>query len=75
MEAGHLMTLAYLIPIPGTMLYELPVILPENQAKEIAGHACPTQRPAWSSDIASGQTNQHKREYQQDQREHSLSLG
>jgi hypothetical protein len=24
MEAGHLMTLAYLIPIPGTMHYELP---------------------------------------------------
>jgi len=78
MQPGHLLTLAYLIPIPGTETYELPMEtrapLSHNETEKVASHSGPAKRPVGSSDVLGGQTYQHKREHQQDQRKHGCLL-
>jgi len=77
MQSGHLLTLAWLIPIPGTEAYESPMErgpLSHNETEKVASHSSPTKRPVGSSDVLGGQTYQHKREHQQDQRKHGCLL-
>ncbi len=57
MEPNYLLLIAYLVAIPGTTQYALPMVLPQYQTEKVASHAGPAQRPVGGSDILGSQAD------------------